>query len=57
MVRGFNEPFTVLKSLGVERVALHPGKMQTDTTPLLKCSLAEMYNIETTMRFVSFVFV
>ena len=47
MSKGFQAPFAILYDMGVEEIALHPGKWKPTPAFLREITLSDMYNIET----------
>ena len=47
MSKGFQAPFAILYDMGVEEIALHPGKWKPTPAFLREITLSDIYNIET----------
>ncbi len=45
MTSGFQTPFIILDELGVEKIALHPGKWMPDSIILKEITLGELYGL------------
>jgi len=46
MARGFQRPFAILNDMGVEEIALHPGKWKPTPAFVHEVTLSDIYNIE-----------